>query len=75
MTHNLIVRRYPITSSIVAMLEHLMTIKMKYKYSKLLIELLDQVQDESLIIQDALPKFLYECEDDVRIAKTIVGFN
>lgn len=28
-----------------AMLEHLMTIKMKYKYSKFLIELLDQVQD------------------------------
>ena len=41
LTYNLIKREYPITNSIVAMLEHLMTIRMKYKYSEHLIELLD----------------------------------
>ena len=46
------------------MLEHLMTVQMKYKYSGHLIEILDKVQHLSLIIWDRLPKLVYKCEDE-----------
>ena len=57
------------------MLEHLMTVQMKYKYSGHLIEILGKVQHLSLIIWDRLPKLVYKCEDETQITKTIVEFN